>query len=117
MQCNEVITVASNVPVYRDNGYRNCYIQAGSAIYCDALTSVRKFPVLTEQGYRDCDIHAGAVTSCSAYSNATHFAVELPQEDSRVWMRWLKSSLCLLPSAWQPDECATPHLPHKFTFF
>ncbi len=118
MHCSDVITIASSIPVYRDGGYRYCYIQAGNAIYCEALASVKKFPVLTKAGYRDCDIVAGAVTSCTAYSNATHFAVDLPDEDPRAWMRWLKSSLCLLPSAWQPDECAAhPHLPQQITFF
>ncbi len=118
MQCSEVIAIASNIPVYRDDGYRHCYIQAGSAIYCETLASVRKFPVLTEEGYRDCDIDAGVVTSCTTYSNATHFVVDLHDEDPRVWMRWLKSAWCMLPSAWQSDGCAAhPHLPQQITFF
>ncbi|NDJ57574.1 hypothetical protein GWD52_11330 [Enterobacteriaceae bacterium 4M9] len=113
MNCSEDVAIASNIAAYRDNGYRNCYIQAGNAIYCEGLAT-GKFTVMTGEGYRDCDIRAGAVTFCAAWSNATHSPVDIPDDEPRVWMRWLKSSLCRLPSAWKPDDCADKsHLPVK----
>lgn len=118
MDCRATITVASDIPVYRDNHYRNCYIQAGKAIYCDGLATVTHFPVLSREGYRDCDIRSGVITSCGVYTSGRRVPVAISDDDPGGWQHRLKFTLCLLPAPLSPHDCSdVPPFPDAITFF
>lgn len=117
MECRAEVAIASYIPVYRDNAWHDCYIQAGQAIYCDAPTNARGLPVAGREGYRDCDIQSGVITSCGAYSSVTHFPLAVTDEEPRVWKRWLKTAVCFAPALLRPESCEISALPEEITFF